>query len=79
MIDNTGHLIEAALAHYHLTGSRQFLDVMIRVCLFLPSSNLIEVLSPNANSSPYSALTLSQTPVPYTLAMIRDRSLITSP
>jgi DUF1680 family protein len=25
-------LIEAALAHYHLTGSRQFLDVMIRVC-----------------------------------------------
>lgn len=30
-IDNTGHLIEAALAHYHLTGSRQFLDVMIRV------------------------------------------------
>lgn len=27
---NAGHLLEAALAHYQYTGSRQFLDVMIR-------------------------------------------------
>ena len=28
--DNSGHLLEGALAHYQYTGSRQFLDVMIR-------------------------------------------------
>ncbi|OCF78892.1 hypothetical protein I204_00836 [Kwoniella mangroviensis CBS 8886] len=27
---NAGHLLEAALAHYKYTGSRQFIDVMIR-------------------------------------------------
>lgn len=32
-VDNTGHLIEASLAHYHLTGSKQFLNVMIRVSI----------------------------------------------
>lgn len=31
-IDNAGHLLEGSLAHYQYTGSRQFLDVMIRVC-----------------------------------------------
>jgi hypothetical protein len=30
-LDNAGHLLEAALAHFRYTGSRQFLDVMIRV------------------------------------------------
>jgi len=30
-VDEVGHLTEAALAHYHLTHSRRFLDVMIRV------------------------------------------------
>ena len=29
--DSCGHLTEAALAHYHLTGSQEFLDVMIKV------------------------------------------------
>lgn len=28
---NAGHLLEASLAHYHYTGSRKFLDVMIKV------------------------------------------------
>lgn len=27
---NAGHLVEAALAHFHYTGSRKFLDVMIK-------------------------------------------------
>lgn len=27
---NAGHLLEGALAHYHFTGSKRFLDVMIR-------------------------------------------------
>ena len=30
IVDNAGHLLEAAIAHYRYTGSRQFLDVMIR-------------------------------------------------
>ena len=30
MSDNAGHLLEAAIAHYKYTNSRQFLDVMIR-------------------------------------------------
>ena len=41
--DNCGHLLEGALAHYHWTGSRRFLDCMIRyVDLF------IHTFGPNA-------------------------------
>ena len=79
MIDNTGHLIEAALAHYHLTGSRQFLDVMIRVRLVLLSLSVFARYSLNANSSPYSSFALSPPPVPYTLAIICKRPLTPSP
>jgi DUF1680 family protein len=31
VIDNAGHLLEGALAHHKYTGSRKFLDVMIKV------------------------------------------------
>lgn len=31
IIDNAGHLLEGALAHYKYSGSRRFLDVMIKV------------------------------------------------
>lgn len=31
LADNAGHLLEGAIAHYRLTGSRRFLDIMIKV------------------------------------------------
>jgi len=42
-VDNAGHLLEAALAHFRYTGSRQFLDVMIRVSTNAASSLLTPI------------------------------------
>lgn len=60
--DNSGHLLEAALAHHQLTGSRQFLDIMIRVRYNSPGPEIsvwstdqqnidcyIELFGPNEN------------------------------